>query len=146
MNYKLFLLTITVFILFQSCRNENNEPIIYQAQYIGKDYLDEEIHESYVEFVKREDEKTFFKLITNRIQENQKISSVKCDLENGVYRFVFLLSPDNWLDPHPFKSQTVDFSVSGLPKGVINIAVSLNYGDIPLMQNYILILGSKENH
>ena len=46
MNYKLFLLTITVFILFQSCRNENNEPIIYQAQYIGKDYLDEEIHES----------------------------------------------------------------------------------------------------
>ena len=135
MNYKLFLLTITVFILFQSCRNENNEPIIYQAQYIGKDYLDEEIHESYVEFIKREDEKQY-----------QKISSVKCDLENGVYRFVFLLSPDNWLDPHPFKSQTVDFSVSGLPKGVINIAVSLNYGDIPLMQNYILILGSKENH
>lgn len=142
MNYKLLLLTITIFILFQSCRNENNEPIIYQAQYIGTVYLDDVIHESYVEFVKREDEKIFFKLITNRIQENQKISSVKCDLENGVYRFVFLLSPDNWGDPHPFKSQMVDFSITGLPNGVIDIAVSLNYGDIPLMQDYILIQGS----
>ena len=131
-----FLLYVTMII--QSCNNINNEPFVFQAELI-ENYSAEIIKESKVEFIKWEKDKSFFRLATNRIQENQKITSIKCDFENGLYRFIFILSPDNWRDPHPFKSQIIDFCVTGLPTGKIKIAVSLNYGDIQLKE-YIISL------
>lgn len=123
-------------MLIQSCNNINNEPLVFQAELIESHSADL-IKESKVEFIKRENEKSFFRLATNRIQENQNITSIKCDFENGIYRFIFILSPDNWGDPHPFKSQIIDYCVTGLPTGKIKIAVSLNYGDIPLKEYFI---------
>ncbi len=131
-----FLLYIAMII--QSCNNINNEPIIFQAELTETHSVDL-IKENKVEFIKWEKGKSYFSLATNRIQENQKITSIKCDFENGIYRFIFILSPDNWGDPHPFNSQIIDYCVTGLPTGKIKIAVSLNYGDIPLKE-YIISL------
>ncbi|MDE6654355.1 MAG: hypothetical protein K2K37_08230, partial [Muribaculaceae bacterium] len=105
--------------------------IVYQGECIGSQPADT-IKESKVEFIKWENGKSFFRLSTNRIQENQKVTSIQCNFEDGIYRFIIMLSPDNWLDPHPFCYQTVDYYIIGLPAGKIKISVSLNSGEIPL--------------
>lgn len=137
---------IILLMTTSSCKNDEYEFFEYPVKYIESSEIPA-ISKSLMTYLCYEEGYCYLQLKTNRIQENQTINTIKCVYEKGihqkgVYRFIFLLSPDNWTDPQPYCSREINFAVKGLPKGMINIAVSINYGEIPLSE-YSLAIGNQ---